>query len=73
MTINEILEEIRALSLEERKQLMKLMIDTLTETPHFSARRHSLRELRGLGKEIWEGIDAQDYINQQRDEWDQRP
>lgn len=26
-------------------------------------------ELRGLGREIWEGIDAQDYVDSERDEW----
>jgi hypothetical protein len=26
-------------------------------------------ELEGLGKEIWQGIDAQDYVNQERDSW----
>jgi AbrB family looped-hinge helix DNA binding protein len=29
----------------------------------------ALAELRGLGREIWEGIDAQDYVNRERDEW----
>jgi hypothetical protein len=24
----------------------------------------------GLGKEIWEGIDAQEYVNKLRDEWE---
>jgi hypothetical protein len=71
MVVDEILEEIRMLSLDERKQLMKLMVDMLSETPQTPSRKHSLRELRGLGKEIWEGIDAQDYIDQQRNEWDQ--
>jgi hypothetical protein len=71
MVVNEILEEIRTLSLEERKQIMKFMVDMLSETPQPPPQRHSLRELRGLGKEIWEGIDAQDYIDQQRNEWDQ--
>ena len=71
MPVQEILEEIRALSMDERKQLMKLMVDMLSETPQPPRRKHSLRELRGLGKEIWEGIDAQDYIDQQRTEWDQ--
>ena len=71
MVVDEILEEIRMLSVEERKQLMKLMVDMLSETPQITSQKHSLRELRGLGKEIWEGIDAQDYIDQQRNEWDQ--
>jgi hypothetical protein len=30
----------------------------------------SILELRGLGKEIWEGIDAQEYVNRERDSWD---
>ncbi len=71
MAVDQILEEIRALALEERKQLMKLMVDMLSEIPQTPPQKHSLRELRGLGKEIWEGIDAQDYIDQLRNEWDQ--
>lgn len=33
-------------------------------------RRRSITELRGLGAEIWEGIDAQEYVNALRDEWE---
>lgn len=29
----------------------------------------SILELRGLGKEIWNGIDAQEYVNQERNSW----
>jgi len=29
----------------------------------------NLLRLKGLGKQIWKGIDAQDYINNLRDEW----
>jgi hypothetical protein len=28
---------------------------------------HDIRELHGLGKEIWEGIDAQEYVNALRE------
>ena len=31
---------------------------------------HDIRELRGLGKEIWQGIDAQKYVRALRDEWE---
>lgn len=27
--------------------------------------------LEGLGKELWRGIDAQEYINKLREEWDE--
>ena len=28
-----------------------------------------VEELRGLHKDIWEGVDAQEYVNQERDAW----
>lgn len=31
---------------------------------------HSILELRGLGKELWEGIDPVDYVRAERDSWD---
>lgn len=31
--------------------------------------RRSIMELEGLGKETWQGLDAQEYINQERSSW----
>jgi len=31
--------------------------------------RTSILELRGLGKEIWKGIDAQEYVDRERAAW----
>ena len=30
------------------------------------SQKHSISELKGLGKEIWDGIDAQEYIDELR-------
>ena len=32
--------------------------------------RLSILELEGLGKEIWEGIDAAEHVRRERDSWD---
>ncbi|MCG8583764.1 MAG: hypothetical protein MI757_03535 [Pirellulales bacterium] len=32
--------------------------------------KHRVTDLRGLGKEIWEGIDADEYVAKERDSWD---
>ncbi len=29
----------------------------------------SIMELEGLGKEIWQGVDAQEYVDRERDSW----
>jgi hypothetical protein len=75
MTIVEILEQAKSLSIHERKTLVKLLIDTLdAPTPDASApKKHSILELAGLGEEVWKGIDPQEYVNQLRSEWDHRP
>jgi len=36
------------------------------------AKKHKLSELEGPGKEIWEKIDAQKYVNDLRGEWNDR-
>jgi hypothetical protein len=33
-------------------------------------RAHNITELRGLGKEIWKGVDVEKYINEERNSWD---
>jgi hypothetical protein len=73
MTFAEILEQAKTLSVQERKELVKLLVDSL-DVPEAAARQERrLSELRGLGKEIWEGIDAQEYVNKLRSEWGERP
>ncbi len=74
MSIELMMEEIRALPVSERKKLIRLIVDSLPDDgEHQQTRTRSITELRGLGKEIWEGIDAKEYVNQLRDEWSHRP
>lgn len=71
MTVLEVLDRAKQLSPNERKQLLKLLIDTLDlpSAKESSVDTHSILELAGLGAEIWKGIDAQQYVDQLRDEW----
>jgi hypothetical protein len=71
MTFQDMVKEIPALSVEERKQLIHLLVESLT--PADDTSQPSILELEGLGAEIWDDVDAQEYINQLRSEWDDRP
>lgn len=68
MTVTEVLRQAKALSPAERKQLLDSLTDLISMEENKPKR--SLFELRGVGKEIWKGIDAQAYVNEMRDEWD---
>ena len=69
MTVDEIMKQAKRLTPQERKELVKLLVDSLDID---TKPRHRLSELRGLGAEIWRGIDTQAYVDQLRDEWDER-
>jgi len=73
MTVAEIMEQAKTLTAQERKELVKRLVETLDIPEPSAPRRRRLSELRGLGKEIWAGIDAQEYVDQLRNEWDERP
>lgn len=73
MTVLEMLEQAKALSVAERKELTKLLIDSLDTPEEELQRQRHITELRGLGKDVWADIDPQAYVNQLRDEWEQRP
>lgn len=64
MTLYELLEKAKKLEPSQQKELIKLLVDHLASQPPMPKR--SLSELQGLGKEIWQGVDAQEYINELR-------
>ena len=72
MSVQELIEEAKALSTIERKELIKALVDMLADEP-VPPQKRSIREYRGLGAHLYDGTDAQDYVNQLRSEWDERP
>lgn len=67
-------QHIRALPAAQRLELISLIASELAaerSTGPVRSKPH-LKDMRGLGKGVWEGIDAQEYVNQLRDEWDER-
>jgi hypothetical protein len=67
------LRYIKELSVAERLRLLEITARDLAMTGQPSLPKRSLLELEGLGAEIWQGVDPQEYINKLRQEWDDRP
>lgn len=56
--------------LEPAQQLQLLEALAGSVRQQVSPRKHRrISELRGLGKEIWQGIDPQRYVKQERAAW----
>ena len=65
--------EIRKLPAGEQLRLVELITRELAAAAGADRDRRSIMELRGLGAEIWNDVDAQQYVNELRDEWGHRP
>ena len=76
MTPEQIASEVSRLSIDDRKRVISLIVDSLVQ-PSSGMERHkrSVLEFEGVGahaREQREPQDAQEYINQLRSEWDHR-
>ena len=61
---------IKKASGKEKLKLISLISNNLAEAISEEGNySHNLLELDGLGKEIWQGIDVERYVNNLRDEW----
>lgn len=60
---------IRDLSTQDRMRLLAMITDGLAAKP-CGTKRHKITELAGVGKEIWQSVDAQRYVDSARDEWE---
>ena len=68
-----VLQSITQLSSREKLEVISYITEQLKQQaePEVQVRR-SWRELRGVAPNILGGQDAQDWVNEQRDEWEDR-
>jgi len=69
ITYREVLDQAQKLTPDEQLKLLEdlaaIVRQRVTAKP-----KHSIMELKGLGKEVWEGIDVEKYIEEERNSWD---
>lgn len=66
------LRPFRALAraIRQEAECLEALLQTAGAHPRQAGQeKHSVLELRGLGKEIWEGIDPQEYVDGERTSW----
>jgi len=67
MSREQLLKEFQKLSEQEKQELLRELQNSLQQLP--SKKTRSLLELAGLGKEIWKGVEVEEYIQNERN-WD---
>ncbi|MEZ2238191.1 hypothetical protein [Microcoleus sp.] len=67
-TYSTVLTQVLKLAPDEQMRLISELFAHIRQRVIPKPKR-SILELEGLGKEIWHGIDAQEYVNRERDSW----
>jgi hypothetical protein len=64
LTLEELIEAANKLNLADRQRMLHVLtVPSAKQSPRIAG-------LRSLGKEIWRGCDAQEYVNSERDSWE---
>ena len=61
---------IECLNMDEQLTLLEIISARLKKSIGKGRKKNSIMDLEGLGANMWKGIDAQDYVHQERESWD---
>jgi hypothetical protein len=70
--LEQILQEIEQLSPDEQKQLSERLAERVKSSEVVNQPKRSWQELRGIAPNILGGRDAQEWVNELRNEWEER-
>ena len=70
LTYNDYVRGIQELRPEDQLSLVEIISAGLKKTLMKKRVKHRITEIEGLGADIWQGIDAQEYVRKERESWD---
>lgn len=68
-TYEEVLHQALSLTPEEQLRLIETVVSIVRHRVIARPLR-SVMEFKGIGKETWEGVDVEKYIEEERNSWD---
>jgi len=66
---DDLYERLQGRAQREHRSLAQEIVHILEKVAE-EPKLHSILELRGLGKELWQGIDPVEHVRAERDSWD---
>jgi hypothetical protein len=65
----EVLDRAQHLTPDEQLRLLQDLA-AIVRRRVMARPKHRITEFKGLGKELWQGIDVEKYIDEERNSWD---
>ncbi|MEI6822942.1 MAG: hypothetical protein WCL51_13495 [Bacteroidota bacterium] len=69
ININNIIQEIEALDYTNKINVMSKIVSMLKHSSN-ETKSINITKLKGLGKEVWQDVNIENYIAKEREAWD---
>ena len=70
VNVKTIINEIEYLGYSDQMELLEKLVGMVKRKSTISKRTHTIKDLKGLGKDLWKNIAVEEYINRERDSWE---
>ena len=68
---HQVLNMARRLERAEQLKLLQALLGEIgSDVGTDAAKKRSILELKGLGREVWQGVDVEKYVQEERASWD---
>jgi hypothetical protein len=69
--LNDVINRFQRLSPEEQEQLLEEIEAIVRQRVKNTQRpKHNVMEFEGMAKKLWEGVDVEKFIDEERNSWD---
>ena len=68
--LNEVLNQVQHLTPDDQLRLVEDLVANIRRQGTGCPKKHNIMEFEGVGKEVWEGVDVEKYIDEERNSWE---
>ncbi len=68
--LNYVVNRVQQLSPEDQERLLDDLAAIIRQQLAARPRKHNVMEFRGMAKKFWEGVDVEQYIEEERNSWE---
>ncbi len=68
--LNEVLNQVQHLTFDDQLRLVEDLVANIRLQNIAPSKNYSIMEFRGMAKQLWEGVDVEKYIDEERNSWE---
>ena len=68
--LNEVLNQVQHLTFDDQLRLVEDLVANIRLQNTALPKNLNVMEFRGMAKQLWEGVDVEKYIDEERNSWE---